>query len=198
MKTLVCTGGIGAGKSYVTSILNILGYPVYNSDYRTKELYNTNKDLLNMLTDLLGNELLENGRLNRQYMAQKIFADKSLLEKVNSIVHPFVYKDFINWRENNRNRGVELVLFESAIFFESPMFKDIADYVLVVSAPLELRISRVSSRDNLKREDVINRINKQASQELKEAQSDFIIFADDNLELLPQIYEMLNKMRIYR
>lgn len=198
MKTLVCTGGIGAGKSYVTSILNKMGYPVYNSDYRTKELYNTNKDLLNMLTDLLGNELLENGRLNRQYMAQKIFADKSLLEKVNSIVHPFVYKDFINWRENNRNRGVELVLFESAIFFESPMFKDIADYVLVVSAPLELRISRVSSRDNLKREDVINRINKQASQELKEAQSDFIIFADDNLELLPQIYEMLNKMRIYR
>lgn len=198
MKTLVCTGGIGAGKSYVTSILNKMGYPVYNSDYRTKELYNTNKELLNMLTDLLGNELLENGRLNRQYMAQKIFADKSLLEKVNSIVHPFVYKDFINWRENNRNRGVELVLFESAIFFESPMFKDIADYVLVVSAPLELRISRVSSRDNLKREDVINRINKQASQELKEAQSDFIIFADDNLELLPQIYEMLNKMRIYR
>lgn len=198
MKTLVCTGGIGAGKSYVTSILNKMGYPVYNSDYRTKELYNTNKDLLNMLTDLLGKELLENGRLNRQYMAQKIFADKSLLEKVNSIVHPFVYKDFINWRENNRNRGVELVLFESAIFFESPMFKDIADYVLVVSAPLELRISRVSSRDNLKREDVINRINKQASQELKEAQSDFIIFADDNLELLPQIYEMLNKMRIYR
>ncbi len=198
MKTLVCTGGIGAGKSYVTSILNKMGYPVYNSDYRTKELYNTNEDLLNMLTDLLGKELVEEGRINRQYMAKKIFADKSLLEKVNSIVHPFVYKDFISWREYNRNMGVELVLFESAIFFESPMFKDIADYVLVVSAPLELRISRVSSRDNLKREDVINRINKQASQEFKEAQSDFIIFADDNLELLPQIYEMLNKMRIYR
>ncbi len=198
MKTLVCTGGIGAGKSYVTSILNKMGYPVYNSDYRTKELYNTNEDLLNMLTDLLGKELVEEGRINRQYMAKKIFADKSLLEKVNSIVHPFVYKDFISWREYNRNMGVELVLFESAIFFESPMFKDIADYVLVVSAPLELRISRVSSRDNLKREDVINRINKQASQEFKETQSDFIIFADDNLELLPQIYEMLNKMRIYR
>lgn len=198
MKTLVCTGGIGAGKSYVTSILNKMGYPVYNSDYRTKELYNTNEDLLNMLTDLLGKELVEEGRINRQYMAKKIFADKSLLEKVNFIVHPFVYKDFISWREYNRNMGVELVLFESAIFFESPMFKDIADYVLVVSAPLELRISRVSSRDNLKREDVINRINKQASQEFKEAQSDFIIFADDNLELLPQIYEMLNKMRIYR
>ncbi len=194
MKTLVCTGGIGTGKSYVTSILNKMGFPLYNSDINTKELYNSNIELLHRLSELLGDQLIENGILNKQFMAQKIFSDQNLLSKVNSIVHPYVYDHFISWRRERMREGHKLVIFESAIFFEAPMFRSIADYILVISAPIELRVLRVLKRDNLTKEEIIKRINRQASQESKEAQSDFIIFADDKIELLPQIYDMLNKI----
>ena len=87
-KTLVCTGGIGSGKSYVAKIFKTIGVPVYNSDNRTKELYNLNRDLAQKLIELLGEEIFENGVLRRDIMATKIFRDSKVLERVNNIVHP--------------------------------------------------------------------------------------------------------------
>ena len=96
--TLGCTGGIGSGKSFVSRIFAKLGYPVYFSDERAKMLYDTDGLLLEQLVELLGEDVLENGKINRAAMAGKIFGNGELLRKVESLVHPAVLRDFEKWK----------------------------------------------------------------------------------------------------
>ena len=88
MRTLAVTGGIGSGKSYVVRMFAALGIPVYDADSRTKRLYDEDRGLLAALQELLGPDLVKDGRLDRQYMAGRIFSDRCLLEKVEALVFP--------------------------------------------------------------------------------------------------------------
>lgn len=130
--TLGCTGGIGSGKSYVSRIFAKMGYPVYFSDDRAKMLYDTDHQLLAQMVELLGEEILENGRLNRKVMAGKIFGNPTLLKQVESRVHPAVLRDFRIWKENicdrlekTKGKRPEFVVFESAIILETPDRKSV-------------------------------------------------------------------------
>lgn len=194
VKTLACTGGIGSGKTYIAKIFAKLGYPVYYSDNRAKELYYTDKLLLPQMVDLLGSEILADGKLSTAAVAQKIFSDKNLLEKVEQIVHPALLRDFNNWKQ--QQKGCKFVIFESAIILEKPLFRDSADKVLNVVAPLPLRISRVMKRDNLTKEQVCQRLSKQWSDEQRAAYADFTIFADSTRAVLPQILDVIEKMNL--
>ena len=94
MKVLGCTGGIGSGKSYVSRIFGKLGYPVYFSDDRAKMLYDTDPLLLQQMAQLLGSDILTDGKLNRRAVAEKIFSDSKMLAEVEKMVHPAVIRDF--------------------------------------------------------------------------------------------------------
>ncbi len=190
MFCLAITGGIGSGKSYVLRLMEALGYPAYIADIRAKELYKSDNNLLNTLVELLGPEIVVNGELQRDVMASKIFGDKWILREVNKIVHPLVMKDFLSWRESKRAEGIETILFESAIFFETPEFHDIADKVIVVVAPEDVRIARVMKRDSISEKLVRERIAKQWSDEDRIKMADFIIFADGKRAIMPQILKI--------
>ena len=198
--TLGCTGGIGSGKSYVSRIFEKLGYPVYFSDDRAKMLYDTDPLLLKQLVELLGGDILSDGKLDRKVMAGKIFGDTSLLRKVEALVHPAVLRDFEKWKEDvctqmeSEDKLPAFVIFESAILLETPLVKGCADKVLHVKAPYELRIERVMKRDAATREQVEARIAKQWSDGQRDAMSDFIIFADSKRALLPQIAKVIEGM----
>lgn len=194
MYCLACTGGIGSGKSYVLRIFSALGVPVYFSDDRTKELYNQNQQLIKELSNLLGEDILVNGVLNKAAMAAKIFADKSLLSQVNSIVHPIVLEDFIEWKKEQSSKGMNFVIIESAIILEIPFFLDETDGVLVVTAPEDVRIERVTKRDGLSPEAVKTRMDKQISDEERIDKADFVIFADGQRAVLPQVLEVYNRV----
>lgn len=194
MICLVCTGGIGSGKSYAVRIFSKLGIPAYIADSRTKELYKNDKDLLNELVALLGNEILGDGVLRRDVMAAKIFGDPRLLKSVNDIVHPRVLADFENWRDEREKEGVELVIFESAIFFESSVFHHIAHKILVVSAPLDVRVKRVMKRDGLAKELVYQRMSRQIGDTEREEKADYIIYTDGKRAVLPQILNVLKDL----
>lgn len=194
MYCLACTGGIGSGKSYVLRIFSALGVPVYFSDDRTKELYNQNQRLIKELSNLLGEDILFNGVLNKAAMAAKIFADKSLLSQVNSIVHPIVLEDFIEWKKEQSSKGMNFVIIESAIILEIPFFLDETDGVLVVTAPEDVRIERVTKRDGLSPEAVKTRMDKQMSDKERIDKADFIIFADGQRAVLPQVLEVYNRV----
>ncbi len=196
MYCIACTGGIGSGKSYVAKIFAALGFPSYIADERTKGLYMTHSDLLSKLSDLLGEDILKDGVLQRKTMAQKIFSDEVLLKKVNDIVHPEVLKDFILWSKEREKEGNELIILESAIFLESPVFKGHAHKVLVVMAPENIRIERVKKRDCATEEMVRNRIVKQMSDEQMRAYADYIIFADGKRAVLPQVLDVLDDLKI--
>ena len=193
-KCIVCTGGIGSGKSYVARIFSGLGIPVYIADERAKELYMRDSLLLKELVNLLGNDILEEGRLNKEVMASKIFPNPALLNKVNDIVHPRVLNDFKLWQKKEEERGAGVVVFESAIFIESPVFHHIADKILVVSAPVSERIRRVIKRDKMSEQQVRERIARQLTDEQLFQRADFIIFADGKRAVLPQVLSLLNEV----
>lgn len=198
--TLGCTGGIGSGKSFVSRIFAKLGYPVYFSDERAKMLYDTDGLLLEQLVELLGEDVLENGKINRAAMAGKIFGNGELLRKVESLVHPAVLRDFEKWKGEVCREAVlqgntpSFVIFESAILLESPLVRECADKVLHIKAPYELRIERVMERDRATREQIEARIARQWSDAQRDVLSDFVIFADSKRALLPQIAEVIDKM----
>ena len=190
------TGGIGSGKSYLIRLMSSLGLPAYIADFRAKELYRTNVQLVKNLATLLGDEILSEDGIRKDVMASKIFSNPQLLEKVNSIVHPEVLRDFFKWRDSMVIEGHPAVIYESAIFLESPRFRSIADKVIVVVASEEERIKRVMKRDSISEEHVRERMSRQWSDEKRVKMADFVIFADGKRAIMPQVIEILNQTGI--
>jgi dephospho-CoA kinase len=190
--TLVCTGGIGSGKSYISKIFSVLGVPVYDADSRAKSLYETDKLLLNSLVDLLGEQIIDNGELDKKRLASLIFGNDSLLDKVNSIVHPRVLEDFKNWKLE-KSLMSDLLLMESALYFSAPIFRHEVDKVVLVYAPEDLRIKRVTQRDECSENSVRMRIERQCRYEDVRERADFIIFADGKHAVLPQVIDVLKR-----
>ncbi len=159
MKTLVVTGGIGSGKSAACALLSERGIPVYDSDARTKALYETDPTLVPALEKALGLPLRgKDGNWDRQALADAVFGDPARLAALEAVVHPRVYEDFVRWRDA---QSAPFVVMESAIFLQKPLFRPLADRVLLVDAPEKLRLERVSARDGLTPEEVRCRMKAQ-------------------------------------
>jgi len=182
------TGGIGSGKTTVASLLAIEGIPVYIADEESKKLSDTSLVIREKLTDLIGKDIYTGNGLNRQRLASLIFGNPVLLEEVNKIIHPVVQEHFLQWCSKQTN---EICIIESAILFESG-FDKIVDIRLLVYAPIEKRIERVRSRNNLSYEEVKKRINNQLSDEVKKELADFTIYNDDLQALIPQISNFIS------
>lgn len=190
------TGGIGSGKSYVSRLLTEhYGIPVYNTDSEAKRLMLSNEGIRRRLTALLGKEVYKSdGTLNKPLLANYLFADSCHAGQINAIVHPQVKADFLKWAD--LQTGCEIVALESAILFESG-FDNIVDKVVMVYAPVELRIRRVMLRDSTTEEKIRQRIVAQMDDKAKQDRSDFIIFNDGSRPLnlqLDDLQETLEKM----
>lgn len=187
MIVLAVTGGIGSGKTHIVNMFASMGVPVYFTDDRAKGLYDTSRGLLIALQSILGEDIVEGGYLRKDLMAARLFADKSLLAKVEGVVHPAVIEDFMGWKREQEAKGCPFVIIESAIFLEKPLLRPLADKVLVVTAPLDLRIERVRRRSNMSREQIIGRIENQWSDQERVKWADYVIVSDEKGALLPQI-----------
>jgi dephospho-CoA kinase len=177
------TGGIGSGKTTVSKVFEQLGVPLYNSDERAKWLMNHNPIIVKKVTELFGEEAYQNNALNRAHVAKLAFSNKTLIEQLNSVVHPEVFKDFDNWIKAHAH--YPYVLKEAALLFESNSYLTL-DAMIVVDAPLEERINRVTKRDGITTDDVLKRISNQMPDEQKLAAADFII-TNHYEPLLPQV-----------
>lgn len=185
------TGGIGSGKTTIACIFEKLGYPVYISDSRASWLTNHNEKIRRELIRHFGEQIYtREGILNKKNMADLIFKDKSALAKVNSIVHPEVLDDFIEW---SRQQHAPFILFESAILFESGLSQHF-DLIINVTASQETRIRRIIKRDDTTPEKVMERINNQYSDEERCRKSDFIINTDDDRMLLQQVLDIAGQL----
>jgi dephospho-CoA kinase len=178
-KVLGITGGIGSGKSYVCGVFRSLGCKVYDSDSRTKELYDENPQILAGLKNILGKGILKNGRLDKKAMASIIFRDRSLLEKVKEFVYPFVIEDFLRWKRWKRGT----VVFESAVILENEYVRSFMDKTLVVTAPLGERIRRVIARDGSTEEEVRARLASQCPDSQRISKADFVLESVEGADL---------------
>ena len=188
MKVLGITGGIGSGKSVVSKILKIKGIPVYNSDLEAKRLMESSPTIRKKLSEHFGRDLYEKDALDKKLLGSVVFNHPEELAFLNSVVHPEVYQDFMEWKEKATVK--EWVGIESAILFESG-FSQYTDFCLLVSAPLELRIMRTQGRDQLSKEAVLDRVRSQMPEEEKQLLVDFTIVNDDFQAILPQIDDLI-------
>lgn len=193
-KLIGITGGIGAGKSTVSTICKHLGFKVYNSDQRAKEIVSEDSIIKKKLISFFGNNIYKNGVLDRKFLSDKIFNDKSSLEQINSIIHPAVKKDFNSWVINNSN---EKILFkESALLLESGAYKELDKIILIVSDK-NLRVSRVLNRDqNRSKKEIESIIDKQINEAEAIKFADIVIDNNHKRMLLPSVIREIEKLMV--
>ena len=182
------TGGIGSGKSVVSKILSLLNIPIYLSDDEAKRLTATDETIRRELTDLLGDELYQVGMLNKQMLANFLFASAENAEKINAIIHPQVKQDFRRWC--TRHSASPFVAMESAILFESGFDSEV-DVVVMVYAPQEVRIQRAMMRDAASRTQIEQRIKRQMDDVAKCSKAHYVLINDDKTALIPQVLQLL-------
>jgi len=182
------TGGMGSGKTTACQIFEALGIPVYYSDERAKFLMITDESVRHKVISLFGpDSYKQDGALNRLMIAEIVFQDSGMLKKLNDIVHPAVLKDGEEW--HSLQRGVPYTIKEAALLFESGSHKNL-DKIIVITAPLELRIERVLKRDHISRKAVKARMEKQLPDEEKIRQADFVIVNDGSMSLVQQVWRI--------
>ena len=195
MKILVITGGIGSGKSEVCRILAQKGLTVqYNADAKVKELYDTVPGLLESIEDRRGCSLRdEAGKFVPRCLAQRIFVDRQALETVESLVFPALMEDFLAFAGNS---GSPFVVFESATILEKPQFDGFGDKVILVDAPVSMRMERAYRRDGADREAVKARMANQKkmnalSEGATDPRIDAVIVNDGSIAILEQKIEIM-------
>ena len=184
MKVIALTGGIGSGKSMVSSILRIMGYVVYDCDSQAKKVMDSSEKIKSGLLDAFGYDCVDkDGLINRKYLGKVVFDNPKALSTLNGIVHPEVRKDLQEWTRIKKEEGNSYVFVETAILKESNL-KDMIDLEWNVYAPIGLRIQRVMKRNNLSEVDVRARIKSQSS---TDDMTEFSIINDGVTAILPQI-----------
>lgn len=182
------TGNIGSGKTTICRVFELLGIPVFYSDDAARQVMTTDKQLIEALKQHFGNEAyFNNGALNKKLISSIVFNNAAELKKLNSLVHPAVFRAFDAWIINHTD--APYVLKEAAILFESGSYKD-CDHTILVTAPTPTRLQRVMERDNITIEQAEARNSKQMPQEDKEELADYIINNDNSVLVIPQVLNL--------
>ncbi len=179
------TGGIGSGKSLVSSLFSSLGIPIYNSDIEAKNLYKT-PEVRGLVIKKFGNNVYKGKELDKKLLAQIVFSDKNKLEELNSMIHPLVGLHFQKWISECSSK---ILIKEAAILIESKAYLS-CDKIIHVSCPDSIKIKRVMARDQSSEKEILQRINNQLSDSEREKYADWIITNDGKTSVLKQVYDL--------
>jgi dephospho-CoA kinase len=180
------TGGIGSGKTSVCRVFNVLGIPVFSADTEARKIMNSDSDIILKVKTIVGKDIYISGSLDRMELARLIFNNENLLKEINHAVHPVVFEHFKTWE---RSATAPYVIMEAAILFESGA-SELVDRIITVVAPVEERIERVVRRNNLTREQVLERIRNQMEDKEKISLSDYVIYNSEHEMIIPAILKI--------
>jgi dephospho-CoA kinase len=170
-KIIGLTGGIGSGKTTVANHFRKANVPVYIADDEARKITQS-PEILGEIKNTFGDSIFDNSILNREKLSQIVFNNPDKLALLNAIIHPAVRKHFQDWV--TMHQEAPFVIYEAAILFESGNYKN-CDFIITVTAPVEVRIQRVIQRDKTTREQVVSRINAQWNDEQRISKSDFVL-----------------------
>ena len=188
MKKLVAiSGGIGSGKSVVSDVLRVMGFPVYDCDAMAKSLMDNSPEIKAKLKEVFGDSVVQVGRIDRHHLAWLGFGNGAALEQLNGIVHPAVVNDVLKWYSAQES---SLSFVETAILKESGLV-DVVDAVLAVCADKETRISRVERRNGLTRKAVLDRMAMQNDGVVFKGLPVYSIDNNGDMAIIPQIDSLL-------
>ena len=180
-------GGIGSGKSYVCQRIRQQGFEVYDCDDAAKRLIRTSPEIRQQLTALIGpgvyTDVEGEAVLNKAVVAKFLLTSESNAQAIDRIVHPAVFKDFIE-------SGLQWM--ESALMFESGIYK-LVDKVVAVVAPKEIRIRRVMERDHISRKKVLEWMNRQMDQKEIIHRADYVIINDGETDIDQQLENIIRQ-----
>jgi dephospho-CoA kinase len=186
-KLIAIAGGIGSGKSVVSTVLRLMGRKVYDCDSRAKQLMDTSDSIKRELVEQIGADTVDsNGCIDRRRISAIVFNDAAKLRALNGIVHKAVRADLLQWRDSHS----DTVWVECAIIYDSGLDK-IVDEVWQVDAPIEMRVERVMQRNGLSRDEVLARIQSQSRGVAEPHKRVYEILNDEVTPMLPQILHLL-------
>ena len=197
--TVGLTGGIGAGKSTVGRVFETLGIPRFDADKYAHNIYLNDSELRRAVIERFGADVALTGPegrdidINRAKLSEVVFNSTEALEDLNKLVHPAVRRGYENWTQSVAG-SAPYAIREAAILFESGADEG-CDYVINVSADLELRKKRVVERNGLSIDQINSRIARQLSDEERSEKADFNIFNNQNSEILKQVIEVHEKLK---
>lgn len=190
------TGGIGSGKSTASRYFESLGAFVLDADEEAKNLIMSNETVQHELISEFGTDIIDGtGRVNKKKLARIAFQDEDHQQRLNSVVHPYIFnlidKEF-NRVLNDKKHGVFIV--DAALIYETG-FDAHLDYVIVVTAHLKNRMERALGRETLSREEILKRVGFQWPEEEKVNMADFVVHNDGTeAELQKNIESLIKKL----
>lgn len=190
-RLIAISGGIGCGKSVVSTILCRLGYPVYDCDTRAKLLMDSSREIMDRLVNEIHESVVVDGRIDRKRLSQLVFSDADKLARLNSIVHGEVKADLSRWAD--RHSGDNTLFVETAILYQSGLDK-MVDEVWEVVAPLALRIERVMGRNGCTAAEVESRIASQTVDVESPHASVHKIVNDGSTPILPRVEALIGRI----
>lgn len=169
------TGGVGSGKSTVSSYMKELGIPVIDGDKLAQEAVRPGSSAMMQLREVFGGDIFnEDGTLNRQRMADVAFRDERKIQQLNAIIHPYVWERVQEQLLSCQQKGNPIVVLDMPLLLEISWHLRVEE-VWVVVVPEETQVQRVMERNGFTREQVLERIQNQMPTVSKEKYADVII-----------------------
>ena len=186
------TGGMGSGKSAVCNILENLGVKIIEADKVAKRLYSTEPELKDKIVESFGSNVLDEwGEVSFKQLAEKAFKDDNSVALLNRITHPFI-RDAIRDKIIDHSMTNDIIAVDAALLFEGELLYT-TDYIITVSAPIEVRLNRILTVGRFSREEALKRISYQLTDEEKTEKADFTIQNDGTLDELQKKVETIFK-----
>ena len=192
-KVIALTGGIGSGKTYVASIFKKLSnIPCFNSDLEAKKIMNENNYVKKEIISIFGPESFIKNKLNTEFLRNKIFNSQNKLKIINDLVHKEVRINFKSWLHSQNSK---YILKETAILFEHKYHLDV-DLSVLVTAPKNMRIQRISKRDNISKKKIVEIIENQWDDKKKIHLCDYFIENLDKSSTLKKVQKLIKVFSI--
>ena len=186
------TGGIGSGKSTASNFFELFGSFVINADEEAKKILSSNETVQHELISEFGTDIIDvSGKINKAKLARVAFQDEDQQQRLNSVIHPYIYNSIDNYFNDVLKDGkFDIFIVDGALIFESG-YDVHMDYIVVVTALLKNRMERALARQTLSREEILKRIELQWPEEEKVNLADFVIHNDGSEEDLKNNVKIL-------
>ncbi len=183
MKIIGLTGNIASGKTEVAKIFKELGAKVIDADKIAREVVEPGEAAWQEVVEEFGGNILNpDGSINRKKLGEIIFNDDKKREQLNRITHPRIMTKLKETIDNYKKENVKLVIIEAALIVERGGLLKLIDELIVVSADAETQIERIMTRDGLRRDEALSRMESQMPISEKTKHATYIIDNSESLE----------------